>query len=228
MFAYGVCVGSEAKYRAYAHAGIRASSPESPLLERRGQTSIFVAYNSILDEARGLPSLDGLVLVHDDTEIRDPDIESKLADLFTNTEAVIAGVIGGRGARSIQWGQAAQRFGHAPDAHYGENDYGRGTHEVDIVDGLLLALSPWALENLRFDSDTFDGFHAYDADLCMQARRAGRKVVVTDIELFHHTKGGYGDVSSHRRSDLRFRRKWGMELDPLPHRIRRRLAGKPY
>ena len=30
-----------------------------------------------------------------------------------------------------------------------------GTHDVDTVDGIFLALSPWAVRNLRFDAKNF-------------------------------------------------------------------------
>lgn len=228
MFGYGICISSEAKYDAYARRGLETCAPrDAPVYERRQQTSIFRAYNSILDEAAEAKS-NGLVLLHEDTEIRDRDFESKLESEFSDPAVAIIGVIGGRGLRSSQWGQCAERFGRAPDAYYGENDFSRGSHEVDIVDGLLLALSPWAVRTLRFDEKNFDGFHAYDADICMQAKRAGKKVMVADIDIFHHTKGGYGDVATHRRSDDTFRRKWGLPLDPIRHRWTRKLKGLPY
>ena len=43
--------------------------------------------------------------------------------------------------------------------------------EVDMVDGYLLILSRWAINELRFDErDVGPGFHGYDADICFQAR----------------------------------------------------------
>ena len=77
----------------------------------------------------------------------------------------------------------------------GDIDFGGHDEDVDAVDGLLLVLSPWAVRNLRFDADRFDHFHGYDVDFCFQARAAGRRVVVDDIELLHHTNGGYNDVA---------------------------------
>ena len=47
--------------------------------------------------------------------------------------------------------------------------------EVDSVYGLLLALSPWAVRNLRFD-ESLGPRYGHDFDLCAQARAAGRKV----------------------------------------------------
>jgi hypothetical protein len=83
--------------------------------------------------------------------------------------------------------------------------------DVDMVDGLLMVLSPWAVANLRCDSDRFAGFHGYDADLCFSARAAGRKVMVEELSVFHHTKGGYGDAASFAAADAAFRAKWGQQ-----------------
>jgi hypothetical protein len=227
LFAYGVCVGRAAKYRAYAKPSLRKFAAGSPVLVRRQQSSIFEAYNSILDEAREIPDLEGVVLLHEDVELRgrvDLVLRRELAD---ETVAVV-GAIGGRGVNSVRWAKSDQTFGYAPDAYWGDNDHGRGHHDVDIVDGLLLCLSPWAAVNLRFDEATFRGFHGYDADICMQARAAGRRVRVAELPLFHHTKGGFGDVAEHRRVDDRFRKKWTIPREPLRYRLRQRIKKLPY
>jgi hypothetical protein len=80
--------------------------------------------------------------------------------------------------------------------------------QVDALDGLLLVLSPWAVRNLRCDTATFSGFHAYDVDLCFAARAAGRRVVTGGFGVFHHTKGGYGDMAAWQAADAAFRAKW--------------------
>ena len=227
MFAYGVCVGRAAKYRAYAKPSLKKFAAGSPVLVRRHQSSIFEAYNSILDEARELPDLEGVVLLHEDVELRGRVDEVLRRELADETVAVV-GAIGGRGVNGVRWVRSDETFGYAPDSYWGENDHGRGDHDVDIVDGLFLALSPWAAANLRFDEATFSGFHGYDADICMQARAAGRRVRVAELPLFHHTKGGFGDVAEHRRVDDRFRKKWDIPREPLRHRLRQRVKKLPY
>ena len=59
------------------------------------------------------------------------------------------------------------------------------TGEVDNLDGFLIGLTPWAIQNLRFD-ESLGKSHGYDADLCLQAREAGRKVVTADLKVVHH------------------------------------------
>ena len=57
--------------------------------------------------------------------------------------------------------------------------------EVDSIDGFVMALSPWAMRNLRFD-ESLGQIHGYDFDICMQARAAGKKVVTADLQVVHH------------------------------------------
>src|SRR5205085_124080 len=92
-------------------------------------------------------------------------------------------------------------------------DFGGGTHDVETVDGLVMALSPWAVRNLRFDEDSYEGFDAYDADFCAQARAAGKRVVVTELPVIHrHTRVGSArdssDGGSFERNEKVFREKW--------------------
>jgi hypothetical protein len=55
-----------------------------------------------------------------------------------------------------------------------------------MVYGILLALSPWTVRNIRFDESLGLLRHGYDFDLCMQVRAAGRKVVTADLKVVHH------------------------------------------
>lgn len=226
MFAFGLCVGGSGKLDRIAMPALEKHAPGAPVILRRDQTSIFDAYNSIVDECVTL-DVEGLVLMHDDVELRG-DISSIVRSQFADPRVAIVGAVGGRGVRSVRWFRANAQYGHAPDSANGENRYSTGPHDVDIVDGLLIALSPWAIRNLRFDSSTYRGFHAYDADISMQARAAGKVVRVTDVPIFHHTKGGFGDAKNHRESDDAFRRKWGIPQDSVIHRAQKALRGRVY
>jgi hypothetical protein len=227
LILYGICIGSESTYQAYAAAGLRQVHATSRVLESRDNDSIFPAYNELLDRAREHADLEALVLLHEDLEIRDAAFEDNVRAQFVDRDVAILGTIGGRGPRSVRWSQSREVYGRQPDAFYGPNDHGGGIVEVDIVDGCILVLSPWAVRNLRFDEERFHGFHAYDADICMQARAAGRLVKVIELDTFHHTKGGLGvadlgAIREHQRADDAFRRKWAIPRDPLPARLKRR------
>lgn len=224
--AIGLCIGPSGKYEQYAAPSIAAIHPEARIYERRDQRSIFEAYNSIIDEHRATRPNDPLVLIHEDVELRER--LDRIEDLLAEPDVAVVGTIGGRGVQSVRWFRAKEQFGRAPDTVNGENRHSDGEHDVDTVDGLFLALSPWATEHLRFDEDSFTGFHGYDADICMQARGAGKRVRVTNIDLFHHSKGGFGDAASHRTVDDTFRRKWDVPLDPFLYRLRKRVMNRAY
>ena len=95
MFVYGVCAGPSDKLERIAMPGIRVANPDAAVLVRRGESSIHIAYNSLLDEALRTPGLEGVILVHDDTAIEDPDIEAKLRELRGEVDSV------GESSRSI-------------------------------------------------------------------------------------------------------------------------------
>ena len=82
---------------------------------------------------------------------------------------------------------------------------------MDLLEGALIALSPWAVANMAFA--TRPGFHGYDGDISMQARRAGKRVVVLDIDAHHHTTLGFDDQASHLDwldADREFRQRWSL------------------
>ena len=80
--------------------------------------------------------------------------------------------------------------------------------QVDVLDGLFLALSARAVRSLRFDEARYSGWHGYDADICLQARSAGLKVLTDRIDVYHATKGSYGNRTAFLRTDRKWRAKW--------------------
>ena len=204
--AYGVCVGSSSKFERLALSGISAVDPEAPILVRYDQRSIFEAYNSIIDEAATLDT-EGLVFIHDDVLIRDINFATKMTALFEDPTIGIVGVVGASNLKNIEWWWF--------DTHGGveENgrriDFGVGTFDVDVVDGLLIAMSPTALRTLRFDETNFSGFHGYDVDIGMQAKSAGLRVVVADFDVFHDSvPGRVTNRAAHLKAGYVWRRKW--------------------
>jgi 2-polyprenyl-3-methyl-5-hydroxy-6-metoxy-1,4-benzoquinol methylase len=213
MFAFASVIGSEEKFRRCAAPGIgRVSEPDAVVAEYTDATSMCTAYNEVLDTFADRDDLEALVLLHDDTEILDPAFCAKVRRRLADDDVAVVGVVGAQDVRSLEWWNGKGR-GRVKETR-GDIDFGGHDEDVDAVDGLLLVLSPWAVRNLRFDADRFDHFHGYDVDFCFQARAAGRRVVVDDIELFHHTKGGYGDEEAFRRADAAFRSKWLADTAP--------------
>jgi hypothetical protein len=214
LIAYGTCIGSEDRFARFAEPGIaRAGGPDAVMLTRSEQDSIFSAYNSILDEARRLPDLEALVLLHDDLELRDPDFEGKVRELFADPSIGLAGVVGGSRVTSLSWWEREPHGRASWDGFPGEGprveDFGFETVDVDTVDGFFLVLSPWVVANLRFDERTFPGFVGYAADLSFTARRYGKRVIVADFPHHHHA--GPHDHRDFLLANARWRAKWGFD-----------------
>jgi GT2 family glycosyltransferase len=219
MIAFGSCVGSEERFARYALPGImRAVGPDAVVLTRREDDSIFPAYNSILEEAQGLADLEALVLLHEDTEIREREFEARLRRLFSDGSIGVAGAIGASNVTSLAWWEGERHGrvswnGPGPEESVRTDDFGAETQDVDCVDGLLLVLSPWTVENVRFDDRTFAGFHGYDVDFCFSVRDAGKRVVASDLPLHHHDRSymGFSDRVGFLRANIRWRAKWGFD-----------------
>jgi len=212
VIAYAVCIGSPEKYNTICLPGLqRVVQPDDLVIEAVHDRSIFAAYNEVLDAVRDREDLEALVLLHEDTEVTDPRFREILLDQLTDPEIAIVGTVGARGIAGLAWWDA-DCYGRVQETR-GMIDFGGGTHDVDTVDGLVMGLSPWALRNLRFDDDAYEGFDAYDADICAQARAAGKRVVVTELPVAHrHTRVGSAretsDGGSFQRNEKVFRDKW--------------------
>jgi hypothetical protein len=164
MIAFAACIGSQEKFRRCALPGLRlAAEADSVVAEVDEADSIFAAYNEVLDALAPRADLEALVLLHEDAEIVDPGFCAKLrARLAAEPDVAVVGVVGARRVTSLAWWEG-ECFGRVRETR-GLIDFGGGTHDVEALDGLLLALSPSAVRELRFDAERFHGFHGYDAD----------------------------------------------------------------
>jgi hypothetical protein len=61
--------------------------------------------------------------------------------------------------------------------------------EAVAVDGLFFAIRKELFPTIQFDERTFDRFHFYDLDICMQVRKT-HKIIVTSKILVKHFSGG--------------------------------------
>jgi glycosyl transferase family 2 len=201
MIAFGSAITQPETYRQCAGKGIElAKEPDSAVFPLMAAGSLFRSYNLLLDKAGECEDLEGLVLVHQDAEIADPDVCAKLRAALADPEVGVVGCVGAVGVRSIAWWEGSVTWasfthryqelggGDIPAFAWTGEDvlppYAR-TGEVDTVDGFFLGLSPWVVRNVRFD-ESLGQLHGYDFDFCLQVRAAGRKVVTTDFQAVHH------------------------------------------
>ncbi len=201
MIAFGCAVTDSELYQRFAGPGIRlAAEPDSTQLAHAAPRSVVRTYNLILDQAAADEDLEALVIVDQQVEILDPLLCHKLRRAFGDPEVAVVGCAGAVGVRSIAWweGTAARASsvyrsaelggefpGFIPD---GWNPHEQSVDlrgEVDTVDGLLMALSPWAVRNVRFD-ESLGPRYGYDFDFCTQVRAADRKVVIEDLKVAHY------------------------------------------
>jgi glycosyl transferase family 2 len=223
MIAFGSAITEPAVYERHAGPGIEAAAePDSARLVFRATSSIFRSYNLILDRAAPRDDLEALVLVHQDTEIVDPEFCAKVRRALADPDVAIVGCIGATGVRSIAWWEGSVTWasfihryaelggGDLPGFSWPTADrpaFAR-TGEVDVVDGFLLVLSPWAVRNLRFD-ESLGSLHGYDVDICLQARAAGRKVVTADLRAIHnHSLELVSDTDGWVEAHMRLAEKW--------------------
>jgi Glycosyltransferase like family len=223
VIAFGCAIALPEVYDRCAGRGIEsAAEPDSKVLRYRALDSICRSYNLILDKAAALHDLEALVLVHQDTEIADPDLCQKVRQVLGDPDVAVAGCIGALGVRSIAWWEGSvtwasfiHRYGELgggdlPGFSWKAADappYAR-TGEVDVVDGFLLVLSPWAVRNIRFD-ESLGRLHGYDVDYCLQVRAASRKVVTHDFRAVHnHSLELVGDPEGWVEAHMRVAEKW--------------------
>jgi hypothetical protein len=223
MIAFGTSITRPDVYRRCAEPGLRrAAEPDSRVLALESVGSLFRSYNAVLDAAAAHDDLEALVLVHQDAEIVDADLCAKLRGALSDATVGVVGCVGAIGVRSIAWWEGSvtlASFIHRYDDHGGGDlpafswawtdapPYAR-TGEVDTLDGFLLALSPWAVRELRFD-ESLGQLHGYDFDLCLQARAAGRKVVTADFRaIHHHALEPFSDAEDWIAAHMRVADKW--------------------
>jgi hypothetical protein len=223
MIAFGSPITAPEVYERYAKPGIEAvAEADSQVLAYRTAHSIFRIYNLILAKAAAFDDLEALVLVHQDTEIVDPEFCAKVRAALADPDVGVVGCIGAVGVRSLAWWEGSvtwasfiHRYGEMGGGDLpgfawkaGEMPPYARTGDVDMVDGFLMVLSPWAVRNVRFD-EALGTLHGYDVDFCLQVREAGHKVVTADLRAIHnHSLELVGDPEGWVEAHMRIAEKW--------------------
>jgi hypothetical protein len=173
------------------------------LILQSGCRSAAAAYNAGIGEAR----TDLLVLVHQDVYLPEGWISSlrrAVARLSTqDPEWGVLGVWGvlrsGEGRGFLYCGANRRILGRAFE----------GGAEVETLDEVLLVVRKSS--GLRFD-ERLAGFHMYGADICMEARRQGRRNYAIGAFCIHNTNQHGMLPLAFWRGYLGMRRKWRAQL----------------
>lgn len=183
------------------------SSPEIGLARevilQRACASAAAAYNSGIEKA----TADLLVLVHQDVYLP----ERWLGAISRAVAALSAhdpewGVLGAWGVQRSGEGKGFLYCG-ATRRVLGQSF--EGAMEVETLDEVLLVVRKSS--GLRFD-EQLGGFHMYGADICMEAKRQGRKCYAIAAFCIHNTNQ-YGMLPlQFWQGYLAMRRKWKARL----------------
>jgi hypothetical protein len=224
VIAFGSSIQGAEAYRRYAEPGVvLASEPESVVYAFASVEPLARTYNLILDAAAERDDLEALVLVHSHTEITDPGFGLKVREALREPDVAVVGCAGAVGVRGIAWWEGKVVAG---ELVHGYEEFGGGQFpayswtqresppaDVEAVDGQLLVLSPWAVRNLRFDEALILNY-GFDVDFCLQARAAGRRVMVADLRaVFHRSVELVGDLDVWIAAHIQLAEKWGAALN---------------
>lgn len=173
-------------------ASIGAEYELVPVDNSKNEYSIFQAYNIGVEKAKG----DILCFMHEDILFHTNDWGKIIRDIMEEPEI---GVVGFAGAHFLPSSPMYWFSSPLISEHNLTNDNGKriecfaddyydeqGLSEVVAVDGFCFFIRKALFESIAFDENRFEGFHAYDMDICMQTVAAGYKVCVCNRILIEH------------------------------------------
>ena len=163
-----------------------------------GGKSIFQAYNYGLDKAH----YSYVCFMHQDIEYKSNGWGEVVFSSFSDEKVGILGVVGCKyiGKRTLGWWASYSKRGKAVDNKHGEMQFSTVCEDVVSLDGLWLTIRKSVYPKFRFDDVTFDGFHCYDMDACLQLHLLGYRVLVVPDILIHHYSGGNSSMAFYENS----------------------------
>lgn len=175
--------------------------------------SIFSAYNSGVERAQ----YPYIAFIHEDILFRSKNLGEIIIKSFNEHPQL--GLLGVTGITILP--QYAFGWWSAGYDYYVGSIY---THKCDpavtstivlkdavACDGLFLCIRAELFKQIHWDEQTFDGFHCYDLDICMQVLKAGYKIMVAEGLLIEHFSTG-NPTESFANGCVLFSRKWKNEL----------------
>lgn len=168
---------------------------------RDNRYSLCSAYNDGVRRAKG----DILVFVHEDVFFMEANWGLALEKKFLDQTIGLVGVAGTQYLfKDVPgWVAAGRPFIHGQVVHeinngdvYNLTVFSWENKDTDVVavDGLFFAIRKDLFTKISFDEHTFDGFHFYDLDICMQINKTHRLIVTWDVLLKHQSGGSFDSV----------------------------------
>ena len=187
-------------------------------IDNRNNTyNLCSAYNEGVKRSKG----ETVVFVHEDVFFMEGGWGAKLENKFSDLSIGLIGVAGTQYlfSETPGWVAAGRPFIKGQVVHETNNgntynltvfSWEDDDAEVVAVDGLFFAIRRSLFETIEFDDQTFDGFHLYDLDICMQIHRTHRLIVTKEILLKHQSGGSFNSLW--QTYALRFLNKYKSEL----------------
>lgn len=189
----------------------------------RDAKSLAEGYN------RGFRQSSGSICIfsHDDIRIHSPDFVSKIRHHLKQFDLI--GTAGNSKAIDGNWATGDWPNIHGQIAHPKGTGYevmmcdcGRAAlqhktivGEIQMLDGVIMAVNRRVLEKIAFDEKVFDGFHCYDVDFSYAAYLAGFRLgVFNDILIVHDSRGVYD--AKWKKYAQAFAQKYRSHLAPPP------------
>ncbi len=192
----------------------------------QGRYSIFQAYNEGVRLSRG----ENLCFMHEDLHFHSDNWGCKVENYLKNPQVGLLGVAGvsavpvagdarmGGYFRGCNWDRYYTLEKHPRFATDRKKITPSGILcEVAVVDGLWFCMPKRIFDRVRFDEDTYGGFHLYDFDISMQVQMTGKKVMLCDDIIVEHDSVGIFSRSFADNLGI-FSEKWKSQL-PLVRNI---------
>jgi len=173
------------------------------------QYNIFQAYNVGVERAK----YEFLCFMHEDILYMTDDWGSIVAKDFEDSKVGMLGVVGGRyvGKYQTYWFSSGFNAGQFYDNNLNLWKWPDTVKDSDVVaiDGLWMCVRKKLFDSgiIKWDMETYNGFHFYDMDMSMQVLSSGYSIrLVKDLLIQHISFGKLG--KPFWMSCVRFHKKW--------------------
>ncbi len=182
--------------------------------------NIFSAYNEGVRRAKG----EILCFMHEDVLFHSENFGKVLEQNFSRNDIGAVGVVGAQFISAVQsagWWDSSPMVGgllqgrtDSAGKYRIQNDFdgrvGKIT-DVAVLDGCFITTRADIFKKIKWDETSYNGFHMYDMDICMQILLFGYRVCITPDIVIEHKSGGE-ESASYFEALKHFKTKWQKQL----------------